>query len=247
MPEGARPLTTPSSYRVLVVDERRMLAAGLVAVLEDRPAIAEARALQDVSRLSSAVLDGWHVIVSSEACAGQVLRLVAPPTRVVVVLHQPDAAVVAGLLGRGAAGACTSYDLPEDVAVAVELVAAGEMRLPANLVLAVLDELQRLRQRADDADGVLSLLTERERHVLTGLGQGRGRSEIAKDLGLSPHTIRTHVQHLLRKLGVHSQMEAAAYARALVAALPTAPMTTQDRTVIDLHAHDERRALQSYT
>ena len=231
-----------TACRVLVVDERRILAAGLVMVLEGRPAIIEAQALQDLSVLPVVAHGGWDVIVTSETYAGHVLRLIPATTRVVVVVQHPDIPAMAALLRRGAAGLCTSADLPEDVAACVEQVANGEMRLPGHLVQAVLAELQRLRRRAQDADDVLALLTERERDVLTGLGQGRGRNEIARDLRLSPHTVRTHVQHLLRKLGVHSQMEAAAYARDLVSALPPMPRGAEiGHVVIDLDEHKERR------
>lgn len=228
--------------RVLVVDERRMLAAGLALVLEARPSINEVRVLQDLSLLPVALTGGWDVIVTSENYAGHVLRLVPATTRVLVVVQHPDVTVLARLLRQGAAGACTSSDLPADVASAVEQVAAGEMRLPGHLVQAVLAELRRLRRRAQDADDVLALLTDRERDVLAGLGQGRGRSDIARDLGLSPHTVRTHVQHLLRKLQLHSQMEAAAFARELVVALAPSPrISNEGPVVIDLDQHKDRR------
>jgi DNA-binding NarL/FixJ family response regulator len=225
-----------------------MLAAGLALVLDARPTITETRVLQDLSSLPVALTGGWDVIVTSENYASHVLRLVPTTTRVVVVVQHPDIALLARLLRQGAAGACTSADLPEDVAAAVEQVAAGEMRLPGHLVQDVLAELQRLRRRAQDADDVLALLTERERDVLAGLGQGRGRSEIARDLGLSPHTVRTHVQHLLHKLELHSQMQAAAFARELVAALAPAPrLSDEGQVVIDLDRHKDRRGSSSRT
>ncbi len=231
-----------SASRVLVVDERRMLAVGLSLVIEDRPSVGEARVLQDLSSLPVALSGGWDVVVTSETYAAQVLRLAPSVSRVIVVVQHPDVPALARLLRQGAAGVCTSADLPVDVAAAVEQVASGEMRLPGHLVHDVLTELQRLRERARDADEVLALLTEREREVLSGLGQGRGRSEIARDLGLSPHTVRTHVQHLLRKLELHSQMEAAAFARELITALAPTPRTTDERqVVIDLDLHKARR------
>ena len=229
--------------RVLVVDERRILAAGLARLLEDRPTIAEARVLQELSLLPTALNGGWHVVVTSEGYAGHVLRLVPPGTRVVVGMHTADAVGVAGLLRSGASAVCTSSDMPEDVVAAVEQAFRGEMRLPRHLVQDVLNELERLRRRAEDADDVLSQLTDRERDVLFRLGRGHGRTEIARDLGLSPHTVRTHVQHLLRKLALHSQLAAAAFARDLVVALgPHVDRGVDDAVVIDLEAHKQREA-----
>lgn len=236
--------TSLTASRVLIVDERRLLAAGLALVIEARPSVGEARALQDLSSLPVAVTGGWDVVVTSETHAGQVLRLAPGATRVLVVVQQVDVASLAQLLRLGASGACSPEDRPEDVALAVEQLARGEMRLPPPVVAEVLVELQRLRRRAQDADDVLTQLTDRERDVLTGLGRGRGRSDIARDLGLSPHTVRTHVQHLLRKLDLHSQLEAAAFARELAAALPPAPRRHAERAVVvDLDEHKDRRGL----
>lgn len=170
---------TPS--RVLLVDERRLLRADLGLVIEARPSVAEARALQDLSSLPVAVTGGWDVVVTSETYAAHVLRLAPAATRVLVVVQQVDVGALAQLLRLGAAGACTHEDLPEDVAAAVEQVARGEMRLPPAVVAQVLVELHRLRRRAQDADDVRTSLTDRERDVLTGRDQGRGRSDIARD------------------------------------------------------------------
>jgi two-component system, NarL family, nitrate/nitrite response regulator NarL len=55
-------------------------------------------------------------------------------------------------------------------------------------------------------------LTPRELEVLEMLAQGAGGGEIARRLGVSPNTVRTHVQGILSKLQVHSRLEAAAFA-----------------------------------
>jgi DNA-binding NarL/FixJ family response regulator len=89
------------------------------------------------------------------------------------------------------------------------------MRLPPSLVGPVLEELMQTQARAAEAQQTLSRLTARERDVLRLLAQGLGRAEIAQQLTLSPHTVRTHVQHLLAKLSLHSQLEASALGRRL--------------------------------
>lgn len=228
-----------AGYRVLVVDERRMLATGLALILQAHPAITEAHTVPDLSSLPEAVHGGWDVIVTSEKLAGQVLRLAPSSSRVLVVVQEADVPSLARLLRAGAAGACTLSDLPEDVAAAVEQVGRGELRLPGHLLHQVLAELQEQRERTQRATEVLAQLTQRERDVLFGLGRGRGRAQIADDLGLSPHTVRTHVEHLLRKLNLHSQLEAAAFARDLIATL-TPPVLDQLPVVIDLDRWTDR-------
>jgi two-component system nitrate/nitrite response regulator NarL len=56
-------------------------------------------------------------------------------------------------------------------------------------------------------------LTRREREVLSLLAQGGDNDAIAQALVISPQTARTHIQNVLGKLGVHSRLEAAAFAR----------------------------------
>lgn len=222
--------------RVLIVDERRLLAAGLAHVLATRPAVAEASVLQEPSSLPAALASGWDVVVSSDSYASAVLHLAPPATRVLLVLPESDVQRMAEFLRQGAAGVCTPEDLPVDVADAVEAVALGEMRLPSSALRAVLSELQRVRDRAVRADVALAQLTDRERDVLLALGRGRARTQIARDLGISPHTVRTHIQHLLSKLSLHSQLEAAAFAREITAALASVPPTEPTgNTVIDLN------------
>lgn len=221
--------------RVLIVDERRLLAAGLAHVLATRPAVEEVSVLQEPSALPAALASGWDVVVSSDSYATAVLRAAPPAVRVLLVLPESDVQRMADFLRQGAAGVCTPEDLPVDVADAVEAVATGEMRLPGSAVRAVLSELQRVRDRAVRADITLAQLTDRERDVLLALGRGRGRAQIGRDLGISPHTVRTHIQHLLRKLSLHSQLEAAAFAREVSSALSAVPPTeSTGSTVIDL-------------
>jgi two-component system nitrate/nitrite response regulator NarL len=59
---------------------------------------------------------------------------------------------------------------------------------------------------------MLSRLSRRERDVLTLLARSADNHEIARTLAISPQTARTHVQNILAKLGVHSRLQAAAFA-----------------------------------
>ncbi len=61
-------------------------------------------------------------------------------------------------------------------------------------------------------DDAVAALTPREREILDLLAQGHSGAVIARRLYLSPVTVRNHVQHLIAKLGLHSQLEAVAYA-----------------------------------
>ncbi len=63
------------------------------------------------------------------------------------------------------------------------------------------------------APGALPALTDREREVLLMMTGGASNEAMAEALAISPHTVRTHVQNLLGKLGVQNRLAAAAVAR----------------------------------
>ena len=72
--------------------------------------------------------------------------------------------------------------------------------------------IQDQDQRREN-DKLLAALTPRERQVLTCLASGAGRQEVAEQLHLSANTVRTHLQNVMSKLGVHSTLEAVAISR----------------------------------
>ena len=65
---------------------------------------------------------------------------------------------------------------------------------------------------ADDASRSVAQLTAREFDVLRGIAAGRSNREIARTLGLSEHTAKTHVAHILGKLGLRDRVQAAVLA-----------------------------------
>jgi DNA-binding NarL/FixJ family response regulator len=76
------------------------------------------------------------------------------------------------------------------------------------------------RRKEDERSARLSKLSKREAEVLQHLSTGARNDEIAADLFLSQATVRTHVQNILGKLGVHSRLEAIALVHALPVSSP---------------------------
>jgi DNA-binding NarL/FixJ family response regulator len=92
-------------------------------------------------------------------------------------------------------------------------VARGETWLPPTEAGDVLRLLLQDQERRRDNNRLLSSLTPREWEVLTCLAEGAGRREVAEQLHLSANTVRTHMQNIMAKLGVHSTLEAVAISR----------------------------------
>jgi DNA-binding NarL/FixJ family response regulator len=111
-----------------------------------------------------------------------------------------------------AAWLCKDASLDELLRV-IRGVARGETWLPPAQTGAVLRLLLAERERQMDSDRMLASLTPREREVLSHLAEGAGRRDVAERMHVSAHTVRTHLQNIMAKLGVHSVLEAVALTR----------------------------------
>lgn len=222
--------------RVLVVDRRALFGVALTDILSRSPSVEQAVATSTAQlRLPLPPLR-WDVVVTDELTARSLAGQLSG-ARLVVLIDEPDVSQIAELVADGASAVCLPDEGVEDVAEAVDTVAQGGMRLPPAVVGPVLEELMQRQARATEAQQTLSRLTEREREVLRLLADGLGRAEIAQRLSLSPNTVRTHLQHLLAKMHLHSQLEASAVGRRL---LDTASEEDEDEDEVGVSGQDRR-------
>jgi DNA-binding NarL/FixJ family response regulator len=114
-------------------------------------------------------------------------------------------------LRAGASGFMLKNAAPEDLVRAVRVVATGDALLdPAITRRVIEDYAQRAAPRKDHAR--LARLTEREREVLRLLATGKSNAELAAHLYLGEGTVKTHVSHLLGKLGLRDRVQAVVFA-----------------------------------
>jgi two-component system NarL family response regulator len=207
-----------AAHGVLVVDAERSFAeclARCVAGPHDDGAVTTAssavQALHVLERMTPEV-----VLLGTDGAAWQLelLRSVVrtSPDVPVVVLVGPCTGEqdLAALVVAGARGWVSTSDSLAHVARVVAAVRAGQWWLPRDLLGRVVRALCCAQDAA--GDGRLDRLTARERQVLLAMAEGAARPEIAQRLHLSINTVRTHVQHLLAKLEVHTSLEAVALA-----------------------------------
>ena len=124
-----------------------------------------------------------------------------PQTAVVMLTASNDDDDLFEALRAGASGYLLKDIDPRRLSSALRGVLAGEAAMPPKVVARVLEEFrapQRLFSRRSPADK----LTPREREVMELLGEGRSTEAVARQLGLSPTTVRVHVSSVLRKLHV---------------------------------------------
>ncbi len=111
-------------------------------------------------------------------------------------------------LRAGAAGYITKDARRDEIVDAIRLGVQGALPLTPVMATRVLAHFRQLRPQGS-SDG-LSRLSEREREVVTLLANGMRDKEIARQLEISPATVKKHVEHILRKLQVRTRAEATA-------------------------------------
>ena len=128
-------------------------------------------------------------------------------TKILVLSADPDTEGIRQALQAGASGYLHKTRGVAALTRAIDRVQRGEV-----VVDVPKPRPARERARSDDARRLAAFLTARERECLNLLVEGLDTSGIATKLGVSAATVRTHVQSVLTKLGVHSRLEAASYA-----------------------------------
>ncbi|MFI8180893.1 response regulator transcription factor [Actinacidiphila glaucinigra] len=136
-----------------------------------------------------------------------------PATRTVVLAERDDARRAARALQAGASGWVAKDCSLSRLLAVMRGVLRDETHLPPALLTGVLRELTAARRHRTESERLVESLTPREQEVLRCMVAGLGRKAVAERLYLSPHTVRTHMQNVLGKLGVHSTLAAVALAR----------------------------------
>jgi DNA-binding NarL/FixJ family response regulator len=207
--------------QVLLTGSRSAFLEALAVRLEAVAGIGQAHVDPEVEDVL-AEASTWQVDVVLVAIGPETGGALGVITRVceelpevpVVVISMADPAdrdVVAGSLLAGARGWVERRASFDELVRALAVVLDGGLWWPPPVLAAALRTLQS-RQVAGPASSFVDQLTPREREVLDHLEAGRSRPEIAAAMSLSPETVRTHVQHILKKAHVHSALAALAKA-----------------------------------
>jgi DNA-binding NarL/FixJ family response regulator len=132
---------------------------------------------------------------------------------VVAVTEVEDATLLCAAVRAGVRGWVRKSASADHLVRVIRGVSRGEAWFPPAFVTKLLDSLLQAEETRLDSLGVLSALSTRELEVLKCLMEGLTRREIAERFVLSPHTVRTHINNMLRKLDVHSTLAAVSIAR----------------------------------
>lgn len=206
--------------RVVLADEEGLLREAVCAVLTEQAAVhvvATVASARQVTHVLGQTRPDVLVISAAAAGAPRIEGLSAviarhddpdPGVRVVLILDDEDVGLTVRALEIGVRAVVTRHAPLRVLVNAVQPAAEGRLILPPGLLEPVLGEvLGRARER-DRLLRRIMRLTARQREVLMLLADGQDTVSIAEALTISPATARTHVQHLLEILGLHSRLEA---------------------------------------
>ena len=215
------------TIRVLVADDEEMVRYGFRMILEAQPDIAvigEAddgtSAVEAARRLTPDVvlMDIRMPKMDGLEATRILLSRVTPPPRVVVLTTFDRDEYVYEALKAGASAFLLKASPPEQLAHAVRVVAAGDALLHPAITRRLIKDFARRPTPREGTPRQLKELTEREVEVMSLIARGLSNGEIAAKLFLAEATVKTHVVHVLSKLGLRdrSQIVVMAYESGLV-------------------------------
>ncbi len=212
-------MTSPPSspIRVLLADDQPLLRTGFRMVLgseEDLDIVGEAgdgaEAVDKARRLlPDVVLMDIRMPRLDGVAATQAIVAAKLPVRVLILTTFDLDEYIVGALRAGASG-FLAKDVPaEELVAAIRTVAAGDAVVAPRILRRLLDQFASvLPDPTAKPHQRLEVLTEREREVLTHIARGRSNAEIAAALSVSETTVKTHVGHVLTKLGLRDRVQA---------------------------------------
>ncbi|MEV6927982.1 response regulator transcription factor [Dactylosporangium sp. NPDC051485] len=210
-------MTEARPIRLLLVDDQPLLRTGFRMVLGGEPdldIVAEAgdgvEAVELARRLlPDVVLMDIRMPRMDGVAATRAIVEAKLPVRVLILTTFDLDEYVVGALRAGASG-FLAKDVPaDDLVIAIRTVAAGEAVVAPRILKRLLDKFAGTLPDPDAAPPRdLRVLTDREREVLVQLAKGLSNAEIARALSVSETTVKTHVGHVLTKLGLRDRVQA---------------------------------------
>ena len=206
--------------RVLIADDHRVVREGLRLLLALDPelaiageAVSGADAVRQARELRpDIVLMDLQMPEMDGISATAAIRTELPDTEVLVLTSVLQDAAVAGAVRAGAIGYLHKDTEGDELRRAIKAAAAGRVQLSPQAAAWLIGELQ---PRPDPEPSPTGQLTDREREVLRLLARGLSNHDIGSTLGVSDATVKTHMRHILTRLGAGSRTQAVLRAQQL--------------------------------
>ena len=211
-----RPVHDGEPTQVLIVEDHRVVAEGLAALINDQP---DMKVVGNVGTVSETVQAAAHldpdVVLldfrlpdGTGPDAASAIRALRPAAKMIFLTREDTDAARFAAVQSGASAFLHKSRAAAEVVAAIRDVARGKMLITPRTIATLIG-----KRRAIEAQ--LDRLTPREKEVLRLMAEGVPSRSIAAELGISYTTVRTHIRSLGSKLAVHSKLEAIVKAREL--------------------------------
>jgi DNA-binding NarL/FixJ family response regulator len=211
--------TQPSELartRVLIVEDQRVLADALTIAIGAQPdldCVGAAETVEEALRLTATVapdvmLMDIHLPGVDGIAGTRKVKSAYPEVRVFILTADTTPDLFTDAAAAGAAGFLAKDSAFSDILAAIRTPPEGRIMVGGSTLAALLGELRRGVPPRAGPEGNWAGLTEREREVLSLMGEGLDPRAIAERLVVSLHTARGHVKNVMAKLQTHSQLEA---------------------------------------
>ncbi|MDO8278054.1 MAG: response regulator [Burkholderiaceae bacterium] len=208
--------------RLLVVDDHSLFRRGLVALLASETSLCVVGEAADASEAirraaelqPDVILLDNHLPGVPGIQALQGLKEAAAEARIIMLTVSEDAQDLQAALRGGAHGYLLKSIEGDLLVAAIHRAMGGEPVISAEMTGKLVAAFQATStpQPAAPAADAAAALSARERQVLEQIARGASNKEIARALAIAETTVKIHVQHILRKLGLSSRVQAAVYA-----------------------------------
>ena len=217
--------------RVLVADDQELVRAGFRLILEaagfdvvgEAPDGAVAVELAARHRPDVVLMDIRMPVLDGIAATRQLTTSGADAPKVVILTTFDLDDYVYEALRAGASGFLLKEAPRADLIAAIRVAAAGDALLAPSVTKRLIEAFVARPAQTLPSPSRLASLTPRERDILLLLARGRSNLEIARDLVVSEATVKTHVTHLLAKLGLRDRVQAVILAYETGAVTPGRP------------------------
>jgi two-component system nitrate/nitrite response regulator NarL len=229
MSAGREPAAAPP-VRIVVVDDHTLFRRGLTALLGRDPSlqvVGDAADAGEAQRRTAElqpdlILLDNHLPGVNGVDAIPALRQAAPGARIVMLTVSEDEADLAAALRAGACGYLLKTIEGDALFSAIQRAMRGASVVSEEMTDKLVAAYRGAAASSEVAAAApppapasaIGQLSPREREILRGIARGASNKEIARDLGIAETTVKIHVQHVLRKLGFSSRVQAAVAATA---------------------------------